>query len=181
MLLSNQEQMQAHYVSPFSGRDAIKEQHIQHSVEEGEARTRQWELEERRRQAERKSMYRSELMHQIEERKRQEYQTREEEERRKEEYRKYNKLPEEITKYERQRHMEEMGKYKEDLDKFKLSKDEMTRSRVKSEQNNLKMVPDSHHNAIINPMPYNIQNPYILREMGRQNYLGQRANQNILT
>jgi hypothetical protein len=65
MLLSNQEQLQSSYVSPFSIRDSMKDQHIAYSVEEGEQRTRQWEMEERKRQADRKNMYRSELMNQI--------------------------------------------------------------------------------------------------------------------
>jgi hypothetical protein len=43
----------------------MKDQHIAYSVEEGEQRTRQWEIEERKRQADRKNMYRSELMNQI--------------------------------------------------------------------------------------------------------------------
>lgn len=33
MLMSNQEHMQGMYVSPFSGRDALKDQHIAHGVE----------------------------------------------------------------------------------------------------------------------------------------------------
>jgi len=32
MLLSNQEQLQGSYVSPFSIRDSMKDQHITHSV-----------------------------------------------------------------------------------------------------------------------------------------------------
>ena len=34
MLLSNQEQLQSSYVSPYSIRDNMKDQHITHSVEE---------------------------------------------------------------------------------------------------------------------------------------------------
>ena len=59
MLMTNQEQILGHYVSPFSGRDALKDQHIAHGVEEGEQRTKQWEIDERKRQADRKSLYRS--------------------------------------------------------------------------------------------------------------------------
>lgn len=70
MLLSNQEQLQSSYVSPFSIRDSMKDQHIAISVEEGEQRSRQWELEERKRQSDMKNMYRSELMNQIEQRRR---------------------------------------------------------------------------------------------------------------
>ncbi len=54
-----------------------------------------------------------------------------------------------------------MSKYKEDLDKFKTEKD-LARSRTMSQQQNMKL-PQDHHNALINPLPYNIQNPYILK------------------
>jgi len=37
----------------------MKDQHITHSVEEGEQKIKQWEIEERKRQADRKNMYRS--------------------------------------------------------------------------------------------------------------------------
>lgn len=47
-----------------------------------------------------------------------------------------------------------------------------------SEQQNMKY-PNDQHNALINPLPYNIQNPYILREMNRQSYLASRGNQNV--
>ena len=47
-----------------------------------------------------------------------------------------------------------------------------------SEQQNMKL-PNEHHNALINPLPYNIQNPYILREMNKQSYLASRGNQNF--
>lgn len=161
MLLTNQEQLQSSYVSPFSIRDSMKDQHIAHSVEEGEERLKQWDIEEKRRQAERKNMYRSELMSQIEERRRMETMNKEEESRKKEEFKRYGKLPDEISKYERQRQLDEMNKYKQDLDKVKNDKDYF-RTRTMSEQQNVRL-PNDHHNALINPLPYNIQNPYILR------------------
>jgi hypothetical protein len=52
------------------------------------------------------------------------------------------------------------------------------RGRTMSEQQNMKL-PNEHHNALINPLPYNIQNPYILREMNKQSYLASRGNQNF--
>lgn len=70
-----------------------------------------------------------------------------------------------------------MAKYKEDLDKVKSDKD-MTRNRTLSDQYNMKL-PSDQHNALINPLPFNIQNPYILREMNRQSYLASRGNQNF--
>lgn len=44
MLLNNQEQLQNSYVSPFSIRDDMKDQHIKHSVEDGEQKMKQWEI-----------------------------------------------------------------------------------------------------------------------------------------
>lgn len=70
MLLNNQEQLQSSYVNPFSIRDTLKDDHIKYSVEEGERRRREMDMEERRREEMKKNMYRSELMNQIEQRKR---------------------------------------------------------------------------------------------------------------
>lgn len=86
-------------------------------------------------------------------------------------------MPDEISKYERQKHMEEMAKYREDLDKVKNDK-EYFRTRTMSEQQSMK-IPSDQHNTLINPLPYNIQNPYILKEMNRQSYLASRGNQNF--
>lgn len=70
-----------------------------------------------------------------------------------------------------------MSKYKEDLDKVKNDK-EYFRTRTMSEQQTMKL-PNDQHNTLINPLPYNIQNPYILKEMNRQSYLASRGNQNF--
>lgn len=53
------------------------------------------------------------------------------------------------------------------------------KNRSMSEQQNMRIQSD-HHNPLVNPLPYNIQNPYILREMNRQSYLATRANQNFV-
>lgn len=72
-----------------------------------------------------------------------------------------------------------MTKYKQDLDKVKNDKDYF-RTRTMSEQQSMRL-PNDQHNALINPLPYNIQNPYILREMNRQSYLANIGNQNVGT
>ena len=40
-----------------------------------------------------------------------------------------------------------------------------------------------HHNVLTNPMSYNMQNPYILRQMGldgkNQSYLASKGSQNL--
>ena len=77
-------------------------------------------------------------MHQIEERKKMSEHNREVEEQRKHEYRKYGRSPQELTQYDRQKHLEEMNKYKEDLDKVKEEKD-FYRSRVKSQEESVKL------------------------------------------
>lgn len=70
-----------------------------------------------------------------------------------------------------------MAKYREDLDKVKNDK-EYFRTRTMSEQQSMKL-PSDQHNTLINPLPYNIQNPYIIKEMNRQSYLANRGNQNF--
>ena len=44
MLFNNQEHLKSSYVSPFSARDNMKDQHILHSVEEGQAKSKQWDI-----------------------------------------------------------------------------------------------------------------------------------------
>ena len=73
--------------------------------------------------------------------------------------------------------MEEMAKYKEDRDKVRHEK-EVFKTRSMSDHQNVRLHSDQH-NALINPLPYNIQNPYILREMNHQSYLASRASQNF--
>ena len=70
-----------------------------------------------------------------------------------------------------------MSKYREDLDKVKQERD-FFKTRSLSEHQNVRMQSDQH-NALINPLPYNIQNPYILREMNQQSYLANRGSQNF--
>lgn len=36
-----------------------------------------------------------------------------------------------------------------------------------------------YHNILTNPMPYNIQNPYILKEMKNPSYLAMKGSQNL--
>ena len=79
-----------------------------------------------------------------------------------------------------------MNRYKEDLDKGRMDK-EVSRSRITTEYqynnpptHNSASNLNNQHNALINPVPYNIQNPYILREMNRQSYLASLGNQNMI-
>lgn len=69
--------MQSSYVSPFSVRDAMKDDHINNSVNEGERRMKEWEIFDQKRQLEKKNMYKSDLVNQINERKRMETMNRE--------------------------------------------------------------------------------------------------------
>lgn len=69
-----------------------------------------------------------------------------------------------------------MQKYKEDLDQFKPLNGEQTTtgSRLRSQSgpygrnefnvNNI----ETRHDPLVNPVPYNIQNPYILKDMRRK-------------
>lgn len=67
----------------------------------------------------------------------------------------------EIDEFERVRRREEMNKYKEDLDKNMVEKNEINKRR-NSESTALLT---NKHNPIFNPLPYNVQNPYILKQM----------------
>ena len=110
----------------------MKEQHIGVSVDEGEKRMRQWEIEYSRRENEKRNLYKTELREQIKERNRLNSRNREVEEKKKEEYRKFGKTPSELHQLERQKHLEEMNKYKDDLDKVKEEK-KLYRTRQISE------------------------------------------------
>lgn len=48
-----------------------------------------------------------------------------------------------------------------------------------SDNQNIRANPGDYHNPLINPMPYNIQNPYILKQMTKQSYLASRGSQNF--
>lgn len=69
---------------------------------------------------------------------------------------------------ERDRKMIEMSKYREDLEKLTPSKGEKTRiitgsNIVGKGSNDFNIYNTSFHNPMTNPMPYNIQNPYLLK------------------
>jgi hypothetical protein len=59
-------------------------------------------------------------------------------------------------------------KYKEDLDKL-ITEKEITHLRTIRQDSKAfyPSVLDANHNPLYNPVPYTIQNPYILREMRR--------------
>ena len=64
----------------------------------------------------------------------------------------------------------EMQHYKEDLDKTSNRRERAmsnpNSSLIKNDFNVLKV--EDRHNPMVNPLPFNIQNPYILREMKRK-------------
>ena len=83
--------------------------------------------------------------------------------------------PQELAKFDRERKLVEMSKYKEDLD---TSSPPVSNSRVKEKERsftgpyikndfNVNKI-EARHDPMVNPMPYNIQNPYILKEMQRK-------------
>lgn len=58
-------------------------------------------------------------MKQLDERRAVELRSRDIDRKEKEDFYKYRKMPNELNKYEREKHIEEMEKYREDLDKMK--------------------------------------------------------------
>lgn len=77
-----------------------------------------------------------------------------------------------------------MTKYKSDLDKNVVDKG-MTLTRRRSSES-ASILP-SKHNPLYNPLPYNVQNPYILKQMERNSsgliknsYLANIGNSNLV-
>ena len=71
-----------------------------------------------------------------------------------------------------------MLKYRSDLDLLRNS------SMGQHEQNRASLADGrpENHNILTNPMPFNIQNPYILKQMGIQknpSYLAMKGSQNL--
>ena len=83
-------------------------------------------------------------------------------------YKKISFTPNEVAKMERDRKMMEMSKYKEDLERTSPNKGEKTRIQtgaqvVGSSSNDFNIYNHYNHNPMVNPLPNNIQNPYLLR------------------
>lgn len=72
--------------------------------------------------------------------------------------------------------LSEMTRYREDLDKLKNERYSM--KHLPTPEKESKVAKDQHH-ALINPIPFNIQNPYILKDLKEQSYLANLGNQNI--
>jgi len=79
--------------------------------------------------------------------------------------------PQEVARFDRERKLIEMSKYKQDLD---TSSPNLATSRERSRTGptiknefNLHQVED-RHNPLVNPVPFNIQNPYVLKQMRRK-------------
>jgi hypothetical protein len=86
----------------------------------------------------------------------------------------------------------EMSKYKQDLDKLTPSGNSKYRvlagnaivgsgsnamaGSSYSTSNDFNTQQQNRHDPMVNPMPYNIQNPYILREFMRKEHLKQQQN-----
>ena len=72
-----------------------------------------------------------------------------------------------------------MGKYKEDLDtssppvnNSRVKQRSFTGPYIKNDFNVNKI--ETRHDPMVNPLPYNIQNPYILKEMQRKRQISEQ-------
>jgi hypothetical protein len=133
-----------------------------------------FDVEARRREQDRKNVYRNELLGQIEERKRKEHLSRNNLQKEKEEFQLNAKGPEELRRYEKERRKDEAWKYREDLDR--MLEGQGREGRSQSEAGLVR--GGDMHNILTNPLPFNIQNPYILKEMG-VSYLAMKGSQNL--
>lgn len=84
------------------------------------------------------------------------------------------KGPEELRRYEKERRKDEAEKYREDLDRMREGQGREGRSQSEAGL----MRGGDIHNILTNPLPFNIQNPYILKEMG-VSYLAMKGSQNL--
>lgn len=68
------------------------------------------------------------------------------------------KGPQELAHQEREKKRKDIEKYREDLDT-------MARGRSSSQTRDTypELARPQYHNILTNPLPYNIQNPYILK------------------
>jgi hypothetical protein len=55
--------------------------------------------------------------------------------------------------------------YRNDLDRNVQDKLAMSRKNYPQSSDPMLKVSTDYHNPLVNPLPYNIQNPYILKEM----------------
>lgn len=69
-----------------------------------------------------------------------------------------------------------MAKYKEDLDRHVQEKETMNKRR---NSESFSTLAPQKHNPLSNPLPYNVQNPYILKQLER-NTSGQLRNASYL-
>jgi hypothetical protein len=86
-----------------------------------------------------------------------------------------SKNPQDLQREERERKRQEIEKYREDLEI-------MARGRSSSDRRGSSEVVlrPEYHNILTNPMPYNIQNPYLLKEMGKNpSYLAMKGSQHL--
>lgn len=77
-----------------------------------------------------------------------------------------------MASYEKARKHMEMSKYKEDLDKLTpkgsdkyrvMAGTAIVNNGIYATSNDFNITHERRHDPMINPLPYNIQNPYILR------------------
>ena len=82
-----------------------------------------------------------------------------------------------MAHYERERKIMEMSKYKQDLDKLTpngtgkyrvMAGTAIVNNSGYTSSNDFNIHQEARHDPMVNPLPYNIQNPYILREFMRK-------------
>lgn len=83
--------------------------------------------------------------------------------------------PKRLEELEALKRRETEQKYKEDLDKLRNEKEQYHLQTIREDNKAFYPQPgQSSHNPLYNPVPFNIQNPYILRDM-RRSLSGSRA------
>lgn len=126
-----------------------------------------------------KKNYRELLADQINQKHHQNAVDREVKVRQQEAFTKITYTPQELDRFNRDRKNMEIQKYKEDLDQSspaikgsRMRERSLTGPELKNDFNTSQI--EHRHNPMLNPMPYNIQNPYILREMRQKELVQSR-------
>jgi exonuclease VII large subunit len=188
MLATNQTNIAKNYPDLNQERDSVKDRHIQRGIDEEKQRSQQWWETEQRRLDNARRAYRNDLDGQLNEKNNRQAQENESRVHQQQEFKKITFTPQEVAQYERERKLVEMGKYKQDLDKLtpttggkaQLMTGNAIVTGSYATSNDFNTHQEIRHDPMVNPMPYNIQNPYILREFMRKEQARQ-AQQNIFS
>ena len=143
-----------------------------------------WQTEQSRLGNERRE-YKADLDRELHQKMFKEAQDRQQKIRSQEDYNKLSFSPNDVARMERDRKTMEMTKYREDLDKSSPSKGEKIRMMAGAQiigngSNDFNVHSEGLHNPMLNPLPFNVQNPYLLRQISQKDQTLRHTNASSL-